>query len=51
MNEQRKGQVMVYSEYCDENGKEIMFIFRKFEGYMHRGIGSRSVPVDWLAGR
>ena len=26
------------------------FIFRKFEGYMLSGIGSRSVPVDRLAG-
>ena len=30
---------------------DIMFIFRKFEGYIHSGIGSRSVPVDRLAGR
>ena len=30
---------------------EITFIFRKFEGYIHSGIGSRSVPVGRLAGR
>ena len=29
---------------------EVMFIFRKLEGYMHSGIDSRSVPVDRLAG-
>ena len=26
-----------------------MLIFRKFEGYILSGIGSRSVPVDGLA--
>ena len=26
-----------------------MFIFRKFKGYIHSSIGSRSVPVDGLA--
>ena len=30
---------------------EIMFIFRKFEGYIPSGIGSRSVPVDRQAGK
>ena len=35
---------------------EITFIFRKFEGYIHSSIGSKSVPIDrlaagWLAGR
>ena len=30
---------------------EIMFIFRKFEGYILSGIGFKSVPVDRLAGR
>ena len=29
---------------------EITFIFRKFKGYIHSGIGSRLVPVDRLAG-
>ena len=29
---------------------EITFIFRKFEGYIHSDIGSRSVPVDRLVG-
>ena len=28
---------------------EITFIFRKFEGYIPSGIGSRSVPVGRLA--
>ena len=28
---------------------EITFIFRKFEGYIHSGIGSKSVPVGRLA--
>ena len=28
---------------------EIPFIFRKFEGYIHSDIGSRSVSVDRLA--
>ena len=30
---------------------EIMFIFRKFEGYIRSGIDCRSVPVDRQAGR
>ena len=30
---------------------EIVLIFRKFEGYILSGIGSRSVPVDRQAGR
>ena len=30
---------------------EIMFIFIKFEGYIHSGIGTRSVPVGRQAGR
>ena len=30
---------------------EITCIFKKFEGYILSGIGSRSVPVDRLAGR
>ena len=30
---------------------EITFIFRKFEGYIPSGIGSRSVPVGRQAGR
>ena len=30
---------------------EIMFIFRKFEGYIPSGIGSRSVPLGREAGR
>ena len=48
-----KGQVTANREYCDWNNKglEIKFIFRKFEGYIHSGIGSRSVPVSWQAGR
>ena len=29
---------------------EIIFILRKFEGYMLSGIGSKLVPVDRLAG-
>ena len=29
---------------------EIALIFRKFEGYVLSSIGSRSVPVDRLAG-
>ena len=29
---------------------EITLIFRKFEGYILSGIGSRSVPVDSPAG-
>ena len=29
---------------------EMMLIFRKFEGYILSGIGSRLVPVDRLAG-
>ena len=30
---------------------EIMFIFRKFEGYIQSGIGARSIPVGRLACR
>ena len=29
---------------------EIMFVFRKFEGYIPSSIGARSVPVSRLAG-
>ena len=30
---------------------EIKFIFRKFKGYIHSGIGSKSVPVGRQVGR
>ena len=55
MNKQRTGRwrtvsiVIKIGKICanENNGK--------FEGYIHSGIGSRSVPVDrlagWLAGR
>ena len=52
-----KGQALGHSEYCNWNSKgsvvlmEIMFIFRKFEGYMHSGIGSRSVPIGCQTNR
>ena len=42
---------MVNSKDCDQNSNsscqsEITLIFRKFEGYILSGIGSRSVPVS-----
>ena len=54
MNEQRIGdgaQQGLQSELQRFVPMEIMLIFRKFEGYILSGIGSRSVPVDKQAVR
>ena len=59
MNEQRRddgAQQVLRSEWQRFVPTEITFIFRKFEGYIPNGIGSRSVPVGrqaagWQAGR
>ena len=52
MNEQGTGngaQQRFQSELQRFVPTEITLIFRKFEGYILNGIGSRSVPVDKLA--
>ena len=53
MNVQRIGhgsQRIFRSEQQRFVPTEIALIFGKFEGYILSGIGSRSVPVDRLAG-
>ena len=54
MNEQRTGdgaQRVLQSDWQRFVPTEITFIFRKFEGYIPSGIGTRSVPVSRQAGR
>ena len=53
MNEQRISdgtQWVLWSELQRFMQTETAFIFRKFEGYIHSNIVSRSVPIDRLAG-
>ena len=53
MNEQRIGhgaQRILRLEQQRFVPTEIVLIFGKFEGYIRSSIGSRSVPVDRLAG-
>ena len=58
MNKQRTGdgtRRVLQSEWQRFMPMEMTFIFRKFEGYIPSGIGTRSVPVGrlagWLAGK